>query len=133
MGTGPAINIEVYTTFDSASKLAKELCDWIPHTVVESENTEEYIEYICEWNDTIDTGEDEHLQRLHIMWSTERNEYVGTGEGEKLLIHYSPYYYEESLRRFADKATEMEKILDWLEEHTDMSTEIDHYVASCTT
>lgn len=131
MGQSPTINIEVSTDFETALEVAKELVDQEGLTVVNSsiDSNNQSFEFELSWND-IQTGEDEHLQHLWIVWNEGRNEYYGSGTENKLLIHYSSYYYEDSLKRFTSKVNKMEKILQWLENNIDKP--ITHYVSTST-
>lgn len=134
MGSSPTINIEVHTDFESAVEISNNLCDWLGFEIIDKHINEKERElgYELKWDDSVPTGEDENLQPLKIMWSESRNEYDGSGSGEKLLIHYSSYYYEDSIDRFTQKSIIINNILSWLQDNVN-DAEIKDYVAVSTT
>jgi hypothetical protein len=131
MGSSPSVNIEIETDFETSVEIAESLAEWTSHKVQDSDVSEDFIEYKFSWDASVDTGPDEHLQKLWIRWSNGQNEYDGVGPGRKLVIHYSSYYYEDSIERFSQKIQAMEDILEWLRENT--NADLNHYVGVSTT
>lgn len=132
MGNTTAINIEVHIDFDAALELSDDLVNWFDLEVADSQVHSDEFYHKIEWPDYIDSGEDKELQRLYIDYSREKSEYLGVGTGEKLVVHYSPYYSENSVSRFAKKAAKMNDILERIQEITRDDVEIHDYVSQCT-
>lgn len=132
MGGTTAINIEVHIDLDAALEIADEIITWLDLEVADSQVHADEFYYDLEWPDHIDSEDDKGLQRLHIEYSRGQSEYLGVGTGEKLVIHYSPYYSEDSIDSFGKKTAKMRDILERIQEITRDSVEIDDYVTICT-
>lgn len=130
MGQDPILSIEVDLDFESGLRIAKELIEWTNNNVVYSSVEDSHFEFKLEWDESdVRTGDDEDLQALWVSWSTKK-EHSRLDSNEFLFIHYSPYYSEDNLKRFVNKAEIMRNILIWLEKNTDCK--INHYVATKT-
>jgi hypothetical protein len=116
MGKSPTMNIEVDVSFEEAQECVQELTEVFNYTVIDTSEDDTYFEYVLQWNTVEDEGDDADLQKLSVFWSTGLNGYTGVSSEEKLVVHYSSYYFEESIERFLQKGHEIVELREWLED-----------------
>lgn len=130
MGSTAAFNIMVEVGEPESEALARLVADEFS----EFEQTDERS-YSYEVPDSIDSGQMlSSNDSIHMVVLNTGNEYYGVSEGERLLIHYSPYYSEE-METLRAKLEFLDSVEDFLRENVETvapDAEVRYVVSACT-
>lgn len=130
MGTAPAFNIIVEVDRSTGAELAELVAEEFDEFEKEGD-----IDYRYEVPDSLDSGRmSTSNDKVRMCYIEGRDEYLGVGGGKRLLIHYSPYHWEE-METLRAKLEFLDKVEAFLQEHVSELTDgtsVDYAVSGCT-
>jgi len=115
MGSAPACNIEIKVSEDRAVEIMEEIAD--------QTNFEEHRgnSYRYEWNN----------KYIDMVFSEGRDEYLGVGAEESVVLHYSAYYTDER-DVFMDAVTKMDELEPVVQDVVAEDEEVSYYFSVAT-
>lgn len=127
MGAAPAFNI----TVDVPEDEARELLDDIVDAFGQFEDARKDDEYKFEVPDEMDSGQmSASNDCIYVTLYDGRNEYYGVGGGTGLLVHYSPYYFEQ-METLQQKLEFLDDV-KWFIDDWEPSGDVEFIAGSCT-